>query len=165
MGVSRSPAQLVAKLDRWAVEIEGANRAAVSAAALIVVKEIRTRTAVATGGDMRLSGVGRKGAKVGVGYDVKGTKNATALIRARGPFHLVERDVRRHDIAPKRVKTGRNRGPKALTIKGRFAASAKNAGGSKGRHPFEHGAKAAQPKAVMAFQREQDKALAKVFGL
>lgn len=165
MGVSRSPFEFATKLEKLVVEVGQANRAAINAAALIVTREIRTRTAAATGGDMRLSGVGKRGARVGVGYDVKGDRNATALIRARGPFHLVERDVKPHDIKLRRDTGKRRSGPRALRMKNLgFARSAKNAGGSKGRRPFERGTKAGEPKARLAFEREQAKALARVFG-
>lgn len=73
----------------------------VQRAALAVTKSIRAEIRTATGGDGRLSGVGRRGAKVGARYDVRGRVNPTALITAIGPLHLIDRDTDPHPIVPR----------------------------------------------------------------
>src|SRR4051812_10988285 len=75
--------------------------AGIRSAALTTVAVIRSETAAAAPG-MRLRGVGRRGAKIGVGFDVVGTANPTALIRARGPYHLLERATKPHPVAARR---------------------------------------------------------------
>lgn len=115
MGVSRSPGELATKLIRHADATERANKAAVTAIALQAKTEIHARMVTATGGDLRLSGLGRgrartarrvRGAsgKVGVRYDEgreSRRENPVMVVRATGPAHLVERDVRPHAIVPK----------------------------------------------------------------
>jgi hypothetical protein len=49
----------------------------------------------------RLRNVGKRGAAVGAGFDVLGTINPVAKIRARGPLQLVEWDTKPHRIIPK----------------------------------------------------------------
>lgn len=59
----------------------------------------------------KIRGVGRKGASWNVRYDVKGTVNATALIRFTGPVHLVMHPTKAHMIVPRgKGKTRRAQG-------------------------------------------------------
>jgi hypothetical protein len=114
--------------------LQRGQKAGVNKSALHVTRAIRGNIRAVTG-DNRLSGVGRRGARVGARYNVKGTVNPTALITAVGPLHLIERDTRPHDVAPR--KRG---GRKALKFaNGTFAASAHASGGSKGKRPFGRG--------------------------
>lgn len=101
--MSRTPAELGGKLAAMAREVAD-NRDAVGAAALAIKDTTLPLVRAATGGDGKLSGVGRNGAKVGVRYDVRGTVNATALIRATGPAQLVERDVKPHFVFPRKAR-------------------------------------------------------------
>jgi hypothetical protein len=117
MGVSRSPQELAAKLNRYAVEVGRANRTGVEAAALAVKRTTEPLVRNATGGDMKLSGVGavgskRPGRKIGVRYDVRGNEDATAIVRATGPAPLIERDQVDHYIFP---RAARAQGQKART--------------------------------------------------
>lgn len=55
----------------------------------------------------KISGVGKSGAKWGVGFDVKGgTANPTALVKSRGPIWLVEGPVKAHHITAKGARHG-----------------------------------------------------------
>jgi len=49
----------------------------------------------------RMSGVGKRGAAWGVGFDIKGETDPTSIVRFRGPVHLVNNPSRPHIIAPK----------------------------------------------------------------
>jgi hypothetical protein len=123
----------------------------------------------------KLSGVGGKakraagGTRIGVKYDVKDSgSSSTAIVQATGPLHLIERDNSAHLIprttgskrlrtasgraSYKRQDTGRptaNRGVKFLYNEQKhFAAMGPvSHPGSKGKHPFERGAKAADQAA------------------
>ena len=165
MGVSTSAEQLAAKLAAHGRAIEAAGPVAVSGAAVAVESSITVLTAAATGGDMTLSGVGRKGGKLGVRKVVGPSE---ALLTATGPFHLAESDQPRHDIKPRglqRTARGRQRkGAKALTIGGGLWASARNTGGSRGREPWKRGVRAGEPAAMAAFETANDSALKAVFG-
>lgn len=133
-------------------------RRGVQQAALYVTTEIRKNIRIATGGDMWMSGVGRRGARVGAGYDIKGTVNPTAFIKAKGPLHLLERDTSPH-VIPRKRRYGRKR----------YAAFGGNVyswvqhPGTRGKHPFERGWKTARAKTPEIFQKEIHDAVKKVW--
>jgi hypothetical protein len=151
--VTRTLADLAASAARMPAELQKAQRRGVQQAALLTTRTIRAEIRAATGGDMRLSGVGRRGARVGARYDIKGVENPTALITATGPLHLIERPTRPHLITPKRRK--------ALRFKdGSFSMSAESRG-TRGRQPFGRGVKKAAPQTGALFDREIQKAIAR----
>ena len=116
-------------------ELQAAQLRGINAAALHVTKGIRGEIRAVTG-DMRLSGVGRRGARVGARYDVKGTVNPTAIIMATGPLHFVEHPTESHDIAPRRRKKGKKG---ALRLRdGSYARRVLHPGTQPSR-PFERG--------------------------
>jgi hypothetical protein len=78
----------------------------------------------------RMRGVGASGAAVGVRSTTVGLRRPTALIRATGPVHLLERDTRTHTISPRRAK--------ALLTPDGPRASVRHPG-TRGQHPFEKG--------------------------
>ena len=192
MGVSRSPQELAAKLNRYAVEVGRANRTGVEAAALAVKRTTEPLVRNATGGDMRLSGVGKRGAKIGVRYTVRGTEDATAIVKATGPAQLIERDQPPHLVASKyaprslakgfgRGRAGARRGladrvgstgaatgagwpPRAvISFNGITVRYAIKAGGSKGRKPFKRGFAKGETLAPVEYAKAQRKAMLSVF--
>lgn len=120
--------------------LDAAVKAGVFQAALAVTESVRAE--LPSSG--RLRGVGRRGAKISVGFDIRGTSNPTALIAARGPLHLLERDTRAHTIVPK------TRG--ALATPYGVRASVQHPG-TKGKHPFERGVTRAVPVAEAIVQK------------
>jgi hypothetical protein len=152
----------------------------VNAAALKVTTEIRDATRRDTGGDSRLSGVGKSGARLGARYKVYGGDNQTAYISATGPYHLLERNTSPHLISAGRrlsrkwqnaVARGRisadsdriyTRGKRALKFNGRFASNVEHPG-TRGKHTFERAWKRAAPKAPEIFQREVAASLRKAW--
>lgn len=159
MGTSRTPLELAVKLATYERLVEVANKDGVAKAALFVTTAIRTQTKAVVP-SMRLSGVGRSGAKIGAGFDMIGVTNPTALVRARGPFHLIERDTKPHTIGPRR----RRRGGKAIRMEGGAVRRSVEHPGTKGKHPFERAVRASIPLVPLVYGREQTKALARVFG-
>ena len=165
----RNLGDLAASAARTADALQGAQAQGVRRAAIYATTMIRSEIRSATG-DGRLSGVGRKGARVGARFDVKGTRNPTALIRATGPLHLVERDTSPHSIYPKgrtfsttRKGNVRRRGTtRALKIGDGFAAYAEHPG-TRGKHPFEKGVRKAAPETPRIFQREVRAAFARAW--
>ena len=93
--------QVLRRMDKLVSEIRAATPAAVTQGALAAKRVHLNELRLASGGDLRLSGVGKKGAKVGVRYDVSGTSNPTAFIRATGPVHFVENPSKPHPITPR----------------------------------------------------------------
>ena len=142
------PLHDLAGLARFAHELPGELQKAqvrgVNQAALHVTKAIRLEIRSVAGAGMRLSGVGRRGARVGARYDVKGTVNPTAIVRATGPLHFVEHDMPPHRITPRgrrRRKRGNGflSGAKALKLaNGQIVAGALHPG-TTGSRPFEKG--------------------------
>ena len=137
--------------------IEQGQAKGVRIAALAITNSIRDEIRSATGGDMRISGVGRRGARVGARFDIKGTQNPTAMIRAIGPLHLLERDTQPHLIKPRS-----RRGAKALAIGDGFAASVEHPG-TRGKHPFQRGFDRKQAEVPGIVQAEIRKAMAGTF--
>lgn len=123
-------------------EIGAARRTAVERGAFSAKREILAEVRAATG-DLRMSGVGAKGAKVGVGYDIKGTDNPTALVKARGPVHLMENPVKPHAITPK--KRGRTKRKKAVVTPYGPRASVQHPGVKNPKKPWSKGVKRAEP--------------------
>lgn len=144
-------------------ELQKAQRRGVQKAALLVTREIRVQIRAASGGDNRLSGVGRRGARVGAKYDVRGTVNPTALIRATGPLHFLE-----HPTGPHRIDTVRGRKDtkrrgraKALRLaNGRFFASVMHPGTTPSR-PFYKGYIKTRDKTGAVYDREIQLAIRK----
>lgn len=150
-------------MHRAAAEIEGLSKTGVTQVALDLTRRARRNIAAASGGDSRLSGVGKKGAKVGARYKVKGTgANVSSLVFATGPLHLIERDTDPHDEFPRRERFGRSTGPKALVTPYGVRASVLHPG-TKGQHPFERAVDATAPDALRIFQRGLEQALRKAF--
>lgn len=88
MGTSRTAGELAFKIGRAADQLERAQRTMTERAALVMTTAIRSELTADTG-DGRMSGVGRRGARVSAGFDVFGSRNPVAMIRPRGPAHLI----------------------------------------------------------------------------
>lgn len=132
-------AQFLAKTAKMTAELEKLPRRMVEVAALAVKASVLTQMQAAgvTGGKLR--GVGKKGAKIGVRYDILGDK---ALVRATGPFHLLERNTKPHRIPKERGPRARRR---VVVIPGVGVRAFAQSPGTKGKHPWEKGVVAAIP--------------------
>lgn len=116
----------------------------------------------------KLRGVSYKkgGAKIGVSYKIYKTGMVPyAIIQATGPFHLWERDTKKHPVPTR----GRKKGARRMLVgqlgsNDWFSATKENpvwVGGSKGKHTFALGAEAARPKLKTVMQQAQRRALIK----
>jgi hypothetical protein len=157
VGTSNSVAEFVGKIDQAGKAIQKVNRDAVNDAALagkrIIEGSIRTVVP-----DMRLSGM--RNAKVGVRYDIKGSRNPTALMRATGPLHIVENATGAHTIP--RAGGRRRRKPKTLLINGSHRRSVRHPG-TKGQQPFAKGKAPATPVMTTIIKKRMTKTLIEVF--
>ena len=105
---------------------------AISKAALLATTAARASIAAGSGGDSRLSNVGRGGANVGARFDVKpGTGGATALVRATGPLQLLDNPTSPHQIMTK-VRKGRSKASRGAFYEALFGGS----GGFSGMKPL-----------------------------
>jgi len=129
---------------------------------------IRAQIRRDTGGDSRMSGVGKRGAKVGAGFKLlSDTRNPTAIIRATGPMHLLERPTAPHAITPrglarKKRGTGFRKGARALTIGADLRAGAWHPG-TRGKRTFERGWRSVASDTPRIFQREVREAIGKAW--
>jgi hypothetical protein len=138
--------------------IQSSQRAGINKAALAVKKSVQSQR----GYTSLLYGVGTRGARLNVRYDIRGTTHPIALVRATGPFHLIESDTKPHEIKPRRRNRNR-RGPAraVATPHGTFARVQHP--GTKGKYPWRNGVKAAAPKVPYVFQTEVHKVLRRLF--
>lgn len=147
-----------AAIDRFVGSINGAakgigtnNRVALE----VVAQFAKTTMLNAPGAPKFLSGVGARGAKVGVGYSIVGLTNATARVRWRGPAHLVNNPTAAHYIVPRRRKALRFRN-------GDFAMVAEHPG-TRGKHFFEASREVIKRGAPEIFHRQVRGELVKHF--
>lgn len=130
----------LAKTAKMGTELGTLEHRMVEIAALTVKKSVQAQMQAAGVDNGKLRGVGKKGAKIGVRYDFGGQK--TALVRATGPFHLLERTNKAHRIPKVRGARARKR---VVVIPGVGVRAWANHPGSKGKHPWAKGVAAALP--------------------
>ena len=94
------------RMSKMSRAVDGARPRVLKAGAMGAVKVHRKVIKRDAGGDSRLSGVGKRGAKVGARFDIKGRDRVE--LKATGPLHLIERPTRAHRI-PRQRKRGRRR--------------------------------------------------------
>jgi hypothetical protein len=107
----------------------------------------------------RLRGVGRGGATIGARGIVLGSAGSEALgeVRPIGPFHLIERDTRPHQI-PREGNVGRK-----YAVFGGNVYSRADHPGTKGKHLFERGSLLAAAGVERIYAEETELALRRVF--
>lgn len=132
------------KVGRFADQLPQASRAGVVASAVHVKRSVQAFVGPATGGDFRLSGVGRRGAKVNVRFDNPvGKLEPAVLVRMVGPAHLIENPTKPHRIPNPRRRRGRRR---VVSIPGVGVRAYANHPGTRGRKPWAKGVAVAKPK-------------------
>jgi hypothetical protein len=132
-------AQFVAKTGRMGGELTRLEHRTVEVAAQVVKRSVQVQMVGAGVKANRLRGVGKKGARIGVRYDIDQKK---ALVRATGPFHLIENDTKAHRIPKQRGARARTR---YAVIPGVGVRAYANHPGTKGKHPWAKGVEAAMP--------------------
>lgn len=160
-------AKALDRLNKLPSAVTQANKKAVERAAFAMKRSVQKQP----GYRDRLKNVGKSGARLNVRYDLKGLENknaATAIVKAVGPFQLIERDTKAHSIMPRgvgraqgRTKAARRQAKQDLydaLFGGRVGSNVKplrtpygpryrvDHPGTKGRHPFEKGVNAALPE-------------------
>jgi hypothetical protein len=170
---------------RLSSELQSGPTKAVNAAAFTVKSSV---AGFLGGNSITLSGVGKKGAKIGVRYTIRGTRNPTALVFATGPFHLIERDTKPHVIIGYSIgRLGKGKGSRSKAARhaakqdlynalfggqgGRMQIGGDewrtgpfNHPGSTGKHPFERGVNAARPNVQRIYRSMVNESIRKSFG-
>jgi len=161
--MARDLADLARSAASTADELGKAQRTGVFKAAMHTKKMIRAEIVSAVGADRKMSNVRGK-AKLDAGFDIKGTTNPTALIKARGfYFGWVEFGTRDHAIRARGSKFTRrgNRRPgaRALTAPGGLYSRVW-VRGMEPKKPWDKGKRKAIPDTPRIFQLEIRKAVA-----
>jgi hypothetical protein len=153
LGTSRSWGELAGKMQRAAVGVADVPREATGRASLVA------KRALEAAAPKRLRGVGKKGAKLGVRYNVGNyPSGAQSLIYATGPWQLIEADTRPHRIPRQR---GRRR--RYVVIPGVGVRASAQHPGTKGKHPWEKTTTALRPVLPRIYEAEVVSAFRKVF--
>lgn len=152
-----SLAGFAVKTNRMVGELGRLENTTVKIAALAVKSSVLQQLQAAGVNDGRLSGVGKRGAKVGVSYTVTGH---TAIVKATGPFPLIESDTKAHRIPRERGRRARKR---YAVIPGVGVRAYADHPGTKGKHPWKKGVVAAQPVAERANGVALTQAMTKAF--
>lgn len=155
-----TPQQFAHRARSFAADLPSLERRTVNAAALMFKNTATAELRKAVGGDLRMSGVGKRGAKVGARYD-QGLSASTALVRLTGPVHLVETNMPAH-----RIPRTRRRGPRrrVLVIPGVGVRAWANHPGTTGKRPWAKTLNQAAPKVPKVLAAETSKALRGTFG-
>lgn len=189
MGTSHSALELGRKFDEMARGVEQRRKTAEGAGARVVEQSVHRRLRAATGGDMKLSGMGRKARRIYTQVGRGG--NAGVLVKVNGPAPLIEEDQDKHYVVSKyalgadriSAKTGRKLKSTRRSRIGSVAFGQGAAGGgrravlnlgggkflrwtvaySKGRHPWRDGVRSSRNRAVAAMRREEVAEIARVF--
>lgn len=152
----KSPAQFAKECQQFGNAAHTANRDGVMRAALLVTNAVAANMG---GRSVVMRGVGRNGAKVSVGFDLKGTTNPTALVRMRGPAHLLERSTKPHQIGGKRR---RGKGGRIKFPDGSVRNTVQHPG-TKGKFVWARGVDTAKPLVIATFHSAAQTSLFKTF--
>ena len=153
------------KLGGFIAELPRSQAAATAKAALHVTSGVRDAVRADSGGDMRLSGVGRSGARVGARFDIKGVANPVALIRATGPMQLLERGARPHPIVVRGAPGGRRRSRGARALRTPYGPRRSvSHPGAPAKHTWSHAVDAAVGDVPKIYRDALRKQLTKYFG-
>lgn len=147
-----SPLEFSRKMSQAAVNVRGAETEILTKTAAVIKQSatLSLRTVVPTG---RLSGVGKRGAAVGVRYKVH-PETKTARVFMTGPAQLIERDTKAHRIPRENRRRNKKR---PIVIPGVGPRRSANHPGTRGQHPWEKGVTA-------GLQRADDVAATVYFG-
>ena len=117
------------------------------------VQQIRVDT-----GDMRLSGVGRRGARVGARFDSE--SDSRVKVFATGPLHFVA-----HPMSPHRIPKQRRRGRRRyVVIPGVGVRAWAQHPGTRGKDTWNRGAKKARPDVTKAAESRLANVIKRGFG-
>lgn len=172
--------QFARKMTHFAADVENVGREGVIQSSLVLTNAV---AGFLGGRKIRLSGVGKRGANVGVRFDVKGRKNPTGLVYMTGPAQLVERDTKAHGILGRGVgrAKGRSRAARRAakqelydTLFGGQSAGRMRIGdawrtgpfqhpGTQGKHPFAKGIEAARPLVPKIYDRSVQSSMRRIF--
>jgi hypothetical protein len=112
------------------------------------------------GGDLRLSGVGRRGAAIGARYDLRGQgRTTTAEVKATGPVPLLANPTKPHRIP----RQGGRRRRRVIAIPGVGVRAWANHPGTRGKDSWNKGRERAEPRVRTVIGRRTDEVVKRAF--
>lgn len=156
--------QVAGRMAALVSNFTSAERDGINAASL-QAKNIQLQELRAVTGDLRMSGVGTKGARVGARYDMLSLGKGS-VVYATGPVHLLERPSKPHEITTRRAKGRRRRGvtAKALGLPGQPYAKVQHPGVRNPRRPWARGFMRAKPVVDRTIRQQYGSAFARSMG-
>lgn len=164
-------AALAGQCQTFAAEARRAQVTATATVARSLTDQVNANTRAAAPSGV-LSGVGKRGARVGGRFEIVAAGTG-AVVRATGPYELIERDTKAHVIPKqldalnaarrKRQLRAGFKARKPLNIPGIGFRRSVHHPGTHGKHPFERAVAAYTPKAVGVYQRQMAAALQRTF--
>lgn len=151
-----SPIVAAAKFHKAAVRVGNSSEKGEQKAALFVKKTILANSPA------RLRNVGKRGAKLGVGY--RPYVGGGTIVAARGPWPIIEWDTKAHVIGGGRSKKREVRSYLQF-MTGDIRLGPIRHPGTEGKHPFAKGVALARPAIPRIVDAEVKSALLGVFGL
>lgn len=160
-------AKFAAQCRGFPAELQKAQKVAVTEIALSMTTIIRANIRAAVP-DLGIKGHrGRGQLKIGASYSVRANASGvTAIVRAKGPLQIVERDTKSHTIPKVKAPSGKGRRLKKrhiLLIPGIGYRLAVKHPGTKGKHPFERGVDAYKERTGHVMQKAVHEALLRSF--
>lgn len=166
-------ARVVHRTARLAAELAAMPRRGVERGSLEMKKAVISERDKAVGSDGRMSGVGRNGASLNARYDIRAARGgATSIVRATGPWQLIERRTVPHLILSRYaggsrrsrarlaevsiINTGRARLRRrgAINIPGIGWRAYARHPGTPGKRPFAKGVNAGEPRALAVMRAD-----------
>jgi hypothetical protein len=140
---SQAGADISARMTKLATAIQAGNRETLTAALKVAKAEHVKVIDADSGGDGRLSRMGRNGAKVGARYDIVNSTGAdvSGKVGKTGPLHILANPTKPHQIPRQRAR-GRRR---YVVIPGVGVRSSAQHPGTKGKNTWARGRKQAEP--------------------
>jgi hypothetical protein len=140
--LSQAGKDISQRMSNMSTAIQAGNRQTLTAALQTAKKHHLAVIESDSGGDLRLSGAGRKGAKVGARYDIiSGGADASGTVSKTGPLHLLANPTKPH-VMPRARKRG---GRRVLVIPGIGVRAFANHPGTKGKDTWAKGRRKAEP--------------------
>jgi len=135
--VSKGVPAFQRKANRFVADLEDLSLTQVKEASQIVKKNVERLA------PRRLRGVGKRGARIGVKYNVGNFGGEPkSFIFAYGPMHFIERKTGEHEIPKRKYRRGKRR---VIVIPGIGPrASANHPGSRRPKQPWERGTRASE---------------------
>lgn len=161
MGQSEHPYELAAKLLSFSGAVGAVPRSATRQVCMEAKKIMAASLAAAGAPSQRLRNVGKRGARLGVWWDVKDFgANTIGVIRATGPWQIIEWDTAPHQI-PRQRRRGRTRYVRFPD--GGVRRSVQHPG-TRGKRPWAKGALVVARTAPRLYQAGVAAAMSSAFG-